>query len=69
MCSQMNMLHPVLGGLNKLVEEVIPRFLNETFEPYILLFVDHMYKKTPLAAPEKSTYFTESKLKHIPTIA
>jgi hypothetical protein len=50
----MNMFHPVLGGLNKLVEEAIPRFLNETFEPYILLLVDYMYKQTPLAAPEKS---------------
>jgi hypothetical protein len=52
----MDMLRPVLvlGRLNKFIKEAIPRFLNETFETGILLFIDHLYKKTSLAAPEKS---------------
>ena len=69
MCSQMDMLRPILGRLDKFIEEAIPRFLNETFETAILLFIDHLYKKTSLAAPEKkSNDYTESDLVYIPTI-
>ena len=53
MCSQMDMFRPVLGRLNKFIEEAIPSFLNETFEPDILLLIEHMYKKTSVAAPGK----------------
>jgi hypothetical protein len=47
------MFLPVFRGLNKVIEETVPRFLNETLETVILLLIDHLYKKTSLAAPEK----------------
>jgi hypothetical protein len=50
--SQKDMFYPVLGGLNKIIEEAVPGFLNQTFEMDILL-IDHMYEKTSLAAPEE----------------
>ena len=57
----MDMLRPVLGGLNKIIEEAIPRFFNEPFETGILLLINHLYKKTSLVAPvKKLDYYTES---------
>ena len=53
MYSQLDMFEPVLGGLNKLIEEAVPRYLDDTLETGILLLIDHLYKKTSLAAPEK----------------
>jgi hypothetical protein len=53
MHSQVNMFQPVLRGLNKIIEETVPRFLNETLETRIPPLVDHLYKKTSVAAPEK----------------
>jgi hypothetical protein len=53
MYSQLDMFPPVLRGLNKIIEEAIPRFLNETFETGILFLIDHLYKKASLTAPEK----------------
>jgi hypothetical protein len=47
------MLPPILGSLNKIIEEPIPRFLNETLETGIPLLVNHLYKKTSMAAPVK----------------
>jgi hypothetical protein len=51
MYSQKDMLYPVLGGLNKIIEEAVPRFLEETLETHILLLIYYMYKKTSMAAP------------------
>jgi hypothetical protein len=50
---QLDMFQPILGDLNKIAEEPVPRFLNDAFETGILLFIDHLYKKKTLAAPEK----------------
>ena len=70
MHSQMDMLRPVLGSLNKVTKEAVPCFVNGILEMGILLLIDHFYKKTSLAAPEKKLdYHTWSKLAHIPTIA
>ena len=48
------MFEPILGVLNKIIEEAVPRFLNGTFKTGILLLIDHLYKKPSLASPEKS---------------
>jgi hypothetical protein len=54
------MFQPVIGGLKKVVEKAVPRFLNKTLEEGILLLVDHLYEKTSLAAPgEKLDLYTE----------
>ena len=53
MHSQIDMFRPILGGLNKIIEEAVPRFLHETMETDILLFIDYLYKKTSMAVPEK----------------
>ena len=53
MYSQIEMFEPILGVLNKIVEEAVARFLNGTFETDILLLIDHLYKKASLASPEK----------------
>ena len=53
MHSQRDMFRPVLRGLTKIVEEAVPGFLNETLEAGILFFINHLYKKTSLAAPEE----------------
>ena len=47
------MFRPILRGLNKFIEEAVPRFLDETLETHILLFIDHLYTKTSLTTPEK----------------
>jgi hypothetical protein len=66
----MDMFHPVLRGLTKIVEEAIPGFLEETLEPDILFLINYLYKKTPLAAPEESLdYYAERKVVDIPTVA
>ena len=63
------MFLPVLGGLNKIIKETVPRFLNETCKKGILLLIDHLYKKTSLAAPEKELdYDSEKNLAPIPMI-
>ena len=49
----MDMFRPILRVLNELIEEAAPRFLDETFETRILLLIDHLYKKTSMAAPEE----------------
>jgi hypothetical protein len=54
MDSQMNMFRPVLGSLKKVAKEAVPCLINGILEMDILLLVDHLYKKTSLAAPEKS---------------
>jgi hypothetical protein len=55
------MLLPVLGSLNQIMEEPVPRILNETLEPGIPLLIDHLYKKASMAAPvKKLDYFTEN---------
>ena len=55
------MFQPVIGGLNKIVEEAAPRYLDDTLERGILLLIDHLYKKTSLAAPvKKLEYCTKS---------
>jgi hypothetical protein len=70
MYSQLDMFQPIFRGLNKVIKEAIPRFVNEPFKKGILLLIDHLYKKTSLAAPEKKLdYCTDSKLAHIPTVA
>ena len=70
MYSQLDMFQPVLGGLNKIIEEAIPRFFNEPFETGILLLIDHLDKKTSLAAPEKKLdCYTDSRLADIPAVA
>jgi hypothetical protein len=48
------MFQPVAGGLNKIAEETVPRFLNNAFKTGILLLIDYLNKKTSLAAPEKT---------------
>jgi hypothetical protein len=53
MYSQMDMFQPVLGSLSKVVKEAVPCFLNGVLEMGILLLIDHLDKKTSLAAPEK----------------
>ena len=53
MYSQLDMFQPVLGALNKIVEKAVPRYLDDTLETGILLFIDHLHKKTSLAAPDK----------------
>jgi hypothetical protein len=53
MYSQLDMLQPVFGGLNKIADEAVPRHLDDTLETGILLLIDHLYKKTSLVAPEK----------------
>jgi hypothetical protein len=64
------MLPPVLGSLYKIIEEPVPCFLKETLEPGIPLLIDHLYKKTSMAAPvKKLDYCTESWLAYIPTVA
>jgi hypothetical protein len=66
------MFRPVFRSLNKIIEETVPCTLNETLEMCILLLIDHLYKKTSLAAPEETrlSYFdhTESKVVYIPTV-
>ena len=52
MYSQIDMFQPVVGGPHKAIEETVPCFLEDTLETDILLFIDHLYKKTALAAPE-----------------
>ena len=53
------MFQPLLGGLNKIVKEAAPRYLDDTLETGILLLIDHLHKKTSMAAPEKkSDYYT-----------
>jgi hypothetical protein len=43
------------------MEEPVPRILNETLEPGIPLLINHLYKKTSMAAPvKKLDYFTEN---------
>jgi hypothetical protein len=64
------MFRPALGVLNKIIEEPVPCFLNETLETGILLLINHLYKKTSIAAPvKKLDYYTEGKLVHIPTVS
>ena len=68
--SQMDMFRPVLRDLTKIGEEAVPGFLEETLEAGILFLINHFYKKTSLAAPEKRfDYTTERKVADIPTIA
>ena len=63
------MLPPVLGSLNKIVEKPVPRFLDETLETCIPLLINHPYKKTSMAAPEKELdYDSEKNLAPIPMI-
>ena len=70
MYSLMDMFRPVLRDLTKIVEETVPGFLEETLEPGILFLINHLCKKTSLAAPEKRfDYFTVRKVADIPTIA
>ena len=70
MHSQMDMFRPVLRGLTEIVEEAVPRFLDDTLEASILLLIDYLYKKTTLATPERRLdYYTESKLADKPTVA
>jgi hypothetical protein len=71
--SEMNLqkavFRPVIGGLNKIIEEPVPCFLNETLETGILLLINHFYKKTSMTAPvKKLAYHSESKLAYIPTV-
>jgi hypothetical protein len=47
------MFRPILGVLDKFIQKAVPRFLNETFETGILLFIDHLYEETSMEAPEK----------------
>jgi hypothetical protein len=47
------MLPPVLGSPKKIIEEPVPRILNETLETGIPLFINHLYKKTSMTAPVK----------------
>jgi hypothetical protein len=47
------MFRPILGRLDKFIEEAVPRSLDETLEAHILLFVDHLCTKTSLTTPEK----------------
>ena len=51
---QIDVFQPVIGGLNKVVEKAVPRFLNKTLEEGIPLIIDHLYEKTSLTAPERS---------------
>jgi hypothetical protein len=60
MYSQVDMLQPILRGLNKIIEEAVPRFLHETMETRVLLLIDYSYKKTPMAAPEKKLVIIRS---------
>jgi hypothetical protein len=53
MYSQLNMFQPILGGLNKIAEEAVPSYLNDTQEPGILLLIDHLCEKTSLVVPER----------------
>jgi hypothetical protein len=53
MYSQLDMLRPVLRGLNKIAEEAVPSYLDDTQETGILLLIDHLYTKTSLVAPER----------------
>ena len=55
MYSQMDMFEPVLGSLSKVVKEAVPGFLNGVLGmgTGILLLIDHLYKKTSMAAPGK----------------
>jgi hypothetical protein len=53
MYSQLDMFQPVFGGLNKIIEEAVPRYLDHTLETGVLLLIDHLYKKTSLVVPEK----------------
>jgi hypothetical protein len=53
MYSQKDMFQPVLGGPNKIVEEAVPRFLNDTLKTDIPLLIHYVCKKTSVAAPEK----------------
>jgi hypothetical protein len=63
------MFRPALGGLNKIIEEPVPRFLKESLETGVLLLINHMYKKTSVAPPmEELGYYIESKLVDIPTV-
>jgi hypothetical protein len=59
MYSQLDMFQPVLGGLDKIAEETVPRYFDDTLETSILFLIDHLYKKTSMAAPEKKfSYYT-----------
>jgi hypothetical protein len=49
----MDMFRPFLGCLDKFMEEAVPRFLDESLETHVLLFIDYLYTKTSLATPEK----------------
>ena len=70
MYSQLYMFQPVIGSLNKIIEETVPRFLDETLETRILLLIDHLYKKTATAAPEKVLdCYPSITLVRIPTLA
>jgi hypothetical protein len=63
MYSQNDMFQPVLGGPNKIVEEAVPRFLNDTLKTNIPLLIHHMCQKTSVAAPEKKLVdYTQSEL-------
>ena len=50
---QIDVFHPVIGGLNKVVEKAVPSFLNKTLEEGISLIIDHWHEKTSLTAPEE----------------
>jgi hypothetical protein len=55
------MLLPVLRSQNKIMEEPVPRILNDTLEPDIPLLINYLYKKTSKAAPvKKLDYCTEN---------
>ena len=66
----MDMFRTVLRDLTKIVEEAVPGFLEETLEASILFLINHLCKKTSLAAPEERLdYYTERKVADIPTVA
>ena len=70
MHSHVEMFRPVLGSLNKIVEEAVPGFLDENLEAGILFLVNHLYKEPSLAAPEETLkYYTGRKLMDAPTVA
>jgi hypothetical protein len=53
MYSQTDVFRPILRRLDKFIEEVIPRFLDDILETRILLFIDYLYTETSLTTPEK----------------
>jgi hypothetical protein len=70
MCSQMDMFEPVLGSLSKVLKEAVPGLLSGVLKVGILLLIDHLYKKTSLAAPERNwIIILRVTLTYIPTVA